>query len=783
MTAVYSAAALDYWHAGWRGVIPLPANTKGPPPDGYTGAGGTWPSYPDVMAWAEDWPAANIGLRLPPDVIGIDVDTYDGKQGAATMAKAFEQYGELPPTWSSTSRGPGIGSGIFLFRVPVGLRWPGQVGPDVEIIQTRHRYMVAPPSFHPTGRTYQWLGTANVEPIPDAPVPAPSDLPYLPERWVQGLTSGALAVDIGKANVSRDDVNAWWKAGATAQPCRVTFRRLERVLGELAGGGSRHDTALRAVMAFTHLAGEGHTGTTHALREVYSTWLGAVTSPGAGQRSADAANAEWVRMLSGAVSVAVANGQTPGAMADPCVNPLAGILPDAHTESGVTLHMPTVQGGAASARPSDAPPSVATPSAPPGQGSVGTLPPPWVTGDSASPDALTPGIAGPPSGEVGDTIAPDAPWDRRAVAVALELERLEVRRDARLELAHAEHARSWREPPSYTLRELLALPDEPLSWRVHDVMPLGANVLLAAQFKAGKTTLINELTRAVADGTDFLGAFKVPDAAQVALFNYEVGQAQYGRWLRDRGIVSVDSVHVFNLRGFSIPLTVPMVRNYIIGWLKSRDIQLWVIDPFARAFTGGNENDNAEVGQWLDVIDQIKEEAGVSELVMPTHTGRATFEPGAERARGATRLDDWCDVRWLLTRDEEGARFFRATGRDVDTEETRLEYDALSRAVTLGEGSRPRKASGGANGRQGGAQSAADMVLEVVADEPGASQRKIRAEARNRGLNVNNITLAEAARRLAQQGRLRVETRDLGGGRHVTSHYVIGDVPYAGDVE
>lgn len=778
----YGTSAADYWAAGWRGVIPLPRGAKVPPPDGYTGAGGIWPSYADVMAWAEDQPGANIALRLPPDVIGIDIDDYDGKQGAATIREAMARWGDLPYTWLSSARPPGSASGIYLYRVPVGLRWPGQVGPDIEIIQTRHRYMVAPPSVHPTGRTYQWY--APHAPTVDVPIPLLSDLPYLPESWVSGLTAGTLAVDIGKAEVSRADVAQWMSDGMVGEPCRVTFRRLERVLEELAAGGSRHDVALRALMAFTHLAGEGHAGTSLAIAEVQRVWLAAVTAPGVGQRSPDAAAAEWARMLSGAVAVAVANGQAPGAIGDPCVNPLAGILPepDGNTESGATLPLSVWQGGAVPLRPSEASPSVAAPVAPPDQGDGGMLPPSWVTAGAPVPDGSKHGGAISEAGQHKES-ADASTWDRHAVAVALELERLEVRRDARLELARAEHMRTWREPPSYSLPELLALPDEPLQWRVHDVMPEGANVLLAAQFKAGKTTLINELAHALADGTDFLGTYKVPAAARVALFNYEVGQAQYARWLRDRGFSGLDNVYVYSLRGYSLPLSVPIIRNQVIEWLRARHIAVWVVDPFARAFTGGNENDNSEVGPWLEILDQIKEESGVSELVMPTHTGRAEFAPGAERARGATRLDDWCDVRWLLTRDDEGSRFFRATGRDVDTEETRLEYDPLSRALTLGEGSRPRRTGQGANGPRRGAQSAEDMVLEVVADEPGASQRKIRAEARNRGLNVGNMVLAEAARRLAQQGRLRIETRDLGGGRSVTSHYVIGDVPYAGDAE
>ena len=87
MSGPYGAAAVDYWTAGWRGVLPLPAKAKKWPDKGFTGANGVDPSRADIQTWIENGRAnSNIVLRLPDDVIGIDVDCYGGKQGAATIA-------------------------------------------------------------------------------------------------------------------------------------------------------------------------------------------------------------------------------------------------------------------------------------------------------------------------------------------------------------------------------------------------------------------------------------------------------------------------------------------------------------------------------------------------------------------------------------------------------------------------------------------------------------------------------------------------------------------------
>jgi hypothetical protein len=88
------------------------------------------------------------------------------------------------------------------------------------------------------------------------------------------------------------------------------------------------------------------------------------------------------------------------------------------------------------------------------------------------------------------------------------------------------------------------------------------------------------------------------------------------------------------------------------------------------------------MGLFLDTLDVIKYEAGVENLIVAAHTGRAS-ETGIERARGASRFDDWADVRWLLTKNDEGQRFLKAHGRDVDMEQHLLNYDAHSRSLTV----------------------------------------------------------------------------------------------------
>lgn len=685
----YARLAFTYRAEGWLGVLPLPVRAKTPPPGGFTGGHDIWPSGADIHEWTEHNGAGNIALRLPDDVIGVDVDAYGAKVGAATLAAACERFGPLPATWRSTSRDDGV-SGIYLFRVPTGRAWPSILGSNVEIIRTAHRYAVVHPSVHPdSGATYRWVSPVGLTAVAGG-VPAPDDLPDLPASWVRGLEQGAALPAPERVPLSAELIDTRLDNGPM---CRVMAKVCGDSAASVVSVGSRHDGGLRVIMHLTRLRSEGHTGLRSALDVLWSVWHGAVTAVGGGQRTDVVAEREWLSMVGGALALT----SRPEAV-DPCVDELASILgPD--WANDVSAPVGTAMG---------------------------------VTVDSA---------------QSADTEADSRRASWRMQLVAVEAEKLRIRREAQT-LVTAERQPPWRQPPGGTLADLLAQPREALAFAVADVMPEGANVLLAAQYKSGKTTLVNHLSGCLVDGIDFLGRYAVKNPGPVALWNYEVNEAQYIDWLSRLGILNTSAVHVLSLRGYPMPLVLDSIAEWTVGWLSTRGVQTWIVDPFARAFIGSgeNENSNSEVGIFLDLLDRIKERAGVKNLVMPTHTGREKADVGAERARGATRLDDWCDVRWILTTqdDETGVteRYFRATGRDVETEEARITMDPITRILTLGEGARERNPAAASGPRKPPAANLASDILEYLAEVPASSQRAIRIGVGGRGQAVTDMLRA-----------------------------------------
>ena len=91
----YASAARAYLRAGYS-PLPLPPRKKASPPEGYTGRNGREVSAGDVDRWLAEHRSGNIGLRLPPGVIAIDVDAYKGADHVAAWEELIARYGPLP---------------------------------------------------------------------------------------------------------------------------------------------------------------------------------------------------------------------------------------------------------------------------------------------------------------------------------------------------------------------------------------------------------------------------------------------------------------------------------------------------------------------------------------------------------------------------------------------------------------------------------------------------------------------------------------------------------------
>jgi hypothetical protein len=283
----YTHAAPVYRAAAWPGVLPLPAGQKTPPPRGYTGDPGTWPTADDYTRWDGEYANGNIALRLPAGVIGIDADLYKPEHAAAWITFTAG-LPELPLTAMSTSRHDG--SGIRLYRVPDDARFRGKFAWG-EVIQRHHRYLIAPPSIHPeTGKPYRWLTTdGELLEAEDGGfyVPRIGDLPELPPEWVTALQTPPTAAEIAEEHVIG-------KAALTRRHIDYTdwapsvHKTVERALGGMTRG-SRHDTMVAAAANLARAAKSEFNGAEDAWQTVRAAFIDAVDPDREGVKEADTA--------------------------------------------------------------------------------------------------------------------------------------------------------------------------------------------------------------------------------------------------------------------------------------------------------------------------------------------------------------------------------------------------------------------------------------------------------------------------------------------------------------
>ncbi|MFJ4821094.1 AAA family ATPase [Streptomyces sp. NPDC088801] len=284
------------------------------------------------------------------------------------------------------------------------------------------------------------------------------------------------------------------------------------------------------------------------------------------------------------------------------------------------------------------------------------------------------------------------------------------------------------------------------------LIPHHGNVTIEAAKKSGKTTFSGNLALSFADGMPFLGVYEVKARSVMGIWDYEMNDDQFRDWFKDVDITHTDMVEVLPLRGANLSLRSPEMQDWAVQWLRDRNVEVWVVDPAHPAMLGftakGDPND--AILEFTMTLDQIKDRAGVRNIVMPIHTGLST-----EYARGGARWGDWPDAVWTLTKDDDTeVRSLKANGRDVNLRETELAFDPLTRHLTV---------SGHAGGGgQGVRMTLADALVRWLMDNPGKqpSKRVVAAE-----LHISQENAATAMETAELHGRIVMVRKGKRGDR------------------
>ena len=667
---IYGAWAQSYWDAGWRGVLRIPGHAKEPPPAGYTGATGVDPSYADLLTWTETPGASNIALRLPEWLAGFDVDHYpDGsKRGAETVRYWERSLGPLPHGPGSSARD--APSMIRIFRVEPRPYWR-DVGNDVETIHHGHRYIIAPGSINPkTGTRYRWIHSDSGEPL--SGIPRLDDIPWMPAQWLERFSSERKPAE--KDQLTDSQARGWLGAPASERPCEWMATAVAEGLHVIEQESVRHTAALIVTRKVARMAARGHRGAVPAFAELRSAWLSRVQADPS--RKGDAEQ-EWRRAATGAVELMSANAERPSAVCG-CPGPVTILRPETASEP---------------------------PAAPAAE------PPPQEPPDGPSEPASDPDSRQEP-GQTGGL--PTGPLPE----LETEILRQRTKREAARVIAREERPPVER-PPFLTLDQRLAIEHEEPRWLIDGWQTEGSRVLLAAQAKSGKTTLIGNVIRALADGGLFLDRYRARKMeGTIALLDTEMPHRQLDQWLAAQNIIHASSVIPLPLRGAASSFDL-LDDETLQEWaeeLRQRNVQYLILDVLRPVLDAIGLNEHSEAGAFLVRFDELLKRAGIEGACIVHHMGHSH-----ERSRGDSRLRDWPDAEWKLVResadDPGSARFISAYGRDVEQWEQRLAFDDSTRRLRIDGGSRTDQAQ----------ESALAAIVELLRTEPDQSGRAIEA--------------------------------------------------------
>ena len=290
-SAPFRNAASQYFEKGWD-ILPLPYRMKEAPPKGYTGriSKGIYPTVEQVEKWKSDakYERGNICVRvgrpvvidgMQLEVIGIDVDDYDDKNGWNDFAELEEAHGKFPDTWTSSARAD-CRSGIRWVLVPSGFEYRGQASASIEIVQQVHRYGVVYPSYNPDAQAqYYWYAPGVLPNGRDfSPViPAVEELALLPQTWFEHLKKGTLvtgpeAIDVNSNSLQ---LRQWFESNLVDPNtmCRTMKRQLRKRIDLIENGESHHDPLVAGHMNLFLLGVEGHNGWRAAIVEMEKAWL------------------------------------------------------------------------------------------------------------------------------------------------------------------------------------------------------------------------------------------------------------------------------------------------------------------------------------------------------------------------------------------------------------------------------------------------------------------------------------------------------------------------------
>jgi hypothetical protein len=280
--------------------------------------------------------------------------------------------------------------------------------------------------------------------------------------------------------------------------------------------------------------------------------------------------------------------------------------------------------------------------------------------------------------------------------------------------------------------------NEPIEWIVPGFVVKGGITELGAKVKAGKTTLILKLVRAVADGAEFLGK---PTRKTPTVYLTEQPIVSFRQAMERAGLLGRDDFHVL-LHSDTRGMSWPEVVAHAVRECKRVGARLLVVDTlpqFAR-LKGDSENNSGDALAAMEPLLQAAAD-GIG-IILVRHERKSGGDVG-DSGRGSSAFAGAVDIVISLRRPEGNAkktlRVLQTLSRFSETPAELLVELTDSCYISLGD---PQEAA---------VKAAKDSILAVaLTSEPDAADLKQLMES----ADVPRATAQRAVKELVEEGTL-----------------------------
>jgi len=243
-------------------------------------------------------------------------------------------------------------------------------------------------------------------------------------------------------------------------------------------------------------------------------------------------------------------------------------------------------------------------------------------------------------------------------------------------------AQPWHSPTSKqetefcftSIGEMLTEPEVETDWLVEQLLPVGGLSVIGGKPKAGKSTTVRNLCLAVARGEPFLG--RTTEQGPVLYCAFEEKRGEVTKHFRQLGAVVEDAIFCFVGRA---PEDFLAKLHPVLQ--KTKPL-LIILDTLVKVAHVKDMNDYSQVMKALDPFLHMARESG-AHLLLVHHAGKSDRE-GGDNLLGSTGIFASVDTCFIQKRSDKYRTLQSINRYGTDLEESVLEWDEDSRAISLG---------------------------------------------------------------------------------------------------